>query len=185
MPLYEYYCEGCDAVFEALARSARRAAEPAACPACDEDAKRVVSRDFQAFVFREGSPRRIPDRGTYWHLEQEVSAPIAGTALPGEHPELTYRKSGPAAIPSAEEREQFEFQMEQKLERIAEDVASDGGATTVNLYEEHREREFLGRVDQTAARARRARRRAPNRETTPRTRGALRPSEPARSADAP
>jgi len=27
---------------------------------------------FMAFTYRDGYPRRIPDKGTYWHLGKEV-----------------------------------------------------------------------------------------------------------------
>jgi len=37
---------------------------------------------------RDGYPRAIPDRGTYWHLGKEVKRPITGPARPNEHPEI-------------------------------------------------------------------------------------------------
>jgi hypothetical protein len=37
---------------------------------------------------REGYPRSIPDRGTYWHLGQEVKRPISGPTRMNEHPEI-------------------------------------------------------------------------------------------------
>ena len=98
MPLYEYYCESCDGVFEAL-RTMREASEPSSCPVCDRDGKRIMPTSFAAFTFRDGLPRRIPDRGTYWHLGKEVKKPITGGGVAYEHPELD--KPKPAPVKSA------------------------------------------------------------------------------------
>jgi putative FmdB family regulatory protein len=87
MPLYEYYCENCEGVFESL-RAMREASEPAPCPLCDRDARRIMPTSFSAFTFRDGMPRRIPDRGTYWHYNKEVKHPNTGGVPAGEHPEL-------------------------------------------------------------------------------------------------
>jgi hypothetical protein len=37
---------------------------------------------------REGYPRAIPDRGTYYHLGKEVKKPITGPTRMNEHPEI-------------------------------------------------------------------------------------------------
>ena len=66
------------------------------CPECDTESKRIVSRDFAAFIHREGYPRRIPDDGSYYHLGQKVSRPLTGGN--GFHPELT--PPDPIAPPS-------------------------------------------------------------------------------------
>lgn len=87
MPLYEYFCEPCDGVFELL-RGFRESSEPASCPVCNRDAQRVMPTSFNAFTFRDGYPRRIPDKGTYWHLGKEVKNLITGPARPNEHPEI-------------------------------------------------------------------------------------------------
>ena len=87
MPLYEYYCNDCDGVFEAL-RPMREAAEPAPCPECDRDGRRIMPTSFAAFTFRDGYPRRLPDRGTYWHLGKEVKSRIRGKVKPWHHPEI-------------------------------------------------------------------------------------------------
>lgn len=100
MPLYEYYCESCDGIFEAL-RSMRESSEPSPCPVCDRDGKRVMPTSFAAFTFRDGVPRRIPDRGTYWHLGKEVSKPITGGGVAYEHPEIN--KPKPKPVPTAAE----------------------------------------------------------------------------------
>lgn len=71
MPLYEYYCAHCHGVFE-LIRPVRESSEPQPCPECSGDAKRMMPTEFNAFVFRDGNPRRLPDRGTYWSFHGEV-----------------------------------------------------------------------------------------------------------------
>jgi putative FmdB family regulatory protein len=89
MPLYEYYCQHCDGVFEAL-RPIREAALPVPCPVCHGDGQRVMS-SFMAFSYRDGYPRRIPDKGTYWHLEKEVKT-LPKRMRHYEHPELAEPK---------------------------------------------------------------------------------------------
>jgi putative FmdB family regulatory protein len=99
MPLYEYYCESCNGVFEML-RSMRESSEPSPCPLCDRDSQRIMPTSFAAFTFRDGMPRRIPDRGTYWHLDgREVKTMNTGGVPMNEHPELY--KPDPRPIPTA------------------------------------------------------------------------------------
>ena len=100
MPLYEYFCEHCEGVFEAL-RTMRESSEPSSCPVCDRDGRRIMPTSFAAFTFRDGLPRRIPDRGTYWHLGKEVSKPITGGGVAYEHPEIN--KPKPKPVPTAGE----------------------------------------------------------------------------------
>jgi putative FmdB family regulatory protein len=87
MPVYEYYCKHCDGVFEAL-RSIRQSSEPAGCPVCNRESPRMMTTSFAAFTYRDGYPRRIPDKGTYWHLGKEVKNLISGPVRPNEHPEI-------------------------------------------------------------------------------------------------
>lgn len=87
MPVYEYYCESCDGIFEAL-RPMREAGDPVPCPVCDRDGMRIMPTSFAAFTMRDGYPRRIPDRGTYWHLGKEVKRPVTGGVRANEHPEI-------------------------------------------------------------------------------------------------
>ncbi|MDP2327699.1 MAG: zinc ribbon domain-containing protein [Dehalococcoidia bacterium] len=113
MPLYEYYCEPCNGVFELL-RPAREADKAQPCPECDDDAKRIMSREWAAFTYREGAPRRIPDDGTYWHLNKKVSKPLTAASNSGlRHPELSYDDDHKPA-PSIEEIEQYEARQEFK-----------------------------------------------------------------------
>ena len=89
VPIYEYFCEPCDGVFE-LIRPVQMALEGQPCPQCDADAKRIVSRQWSAFTVRDGLPRRLPDTGGYWHFGKRVSTPVNGPSEGGyTHPELT------------------------------------------------------------------------------------------------
>jgi putative FmdB family regulatory protein len=92
MPLYEYYCESCDGIFEAI-RQMREASQPVPCPVCSRDGGRIMS-SFNAFTFRDGYPRRIPDKGTFWHMGKEVKS-RAKRMKGWEHPELAKPKPTP------------------------------------------------------------------------------------------
>src|SRR3990172_10686326 len=95
MPLYEYYCGRCDGVFEAI-RPVGEASSPGGCPECGADAPRIPSA-FNAFTVRDGYPRRIPDKGTFWHMGKEVKS--RAKRMKGfEHPELA--KPKPALRPT-------------------------------------------------------------------------------------
>ena len=94
MPIYEYYCDPCDGIYEAL-RPMREAAEPVPCPECDRDGRRIMPTTFTAFTFREGYPRKLPDKGTYWHLGKEVKSRVKGAFRPFEHPEINKPKPPP------------------------------------------------------------------------------------------
>lgn len=114
MPLYEYYCQPCDGVFELL-RPAREASKPQPCPECDDDAERIISKQWQAFIFRDGVPRKLPDDGTYWHLGKKVSKPITGPTDGVSHPELKKPKPDPA--PTVEDIERYEVLKQVQMER--------------------------------------------------------------------
>ena len=125
MPLYEFYCEPCDGIFEAL-RSMREAGEPAPCPVCNREAKRIMPTSFNAFTFREGYPRRIPDKGTYWHLGKEVKNPITGPVRPNEHPEINKPIPKPRPLKGDLEvqRERARMEAQQKFEAERERQAA-------------------------------------------------------------
>ena len=59
MPLYEYYCEACDRVFEAL-RSVSASEQPSACPTCGKDADRIMPTTFASMSRKEGWRQRVP-----------------------------------------------------------------------------------------------------------------------------
>ena len=59
MPLYEYYCEKCDKVFEAL-RPLRESDRTTACPKCGADADRIMPTSFAPMSFKQGYSQRVP-----------------------------------------------------------------------------------------------------------------------------
>ncbi len=132
MPLYEYYCRDCNGVFELL-RPAREASKTQPCPDCDEDSERIMSREWAAFVFRDGYPRRIPDDGTFWHLGKKVSQPITGPSDGYTHPEL--KKPDEIPEPTVEDVERFEVLADVKRERDLE----TGGAIHDQSFEQAEE----------------------------------------------
>ena len=108
MPLYEYFCEPCNGIFEAL-RPIKLAAEPVPCPVCDRDGQRMMPTSFAAFTYRDGYPRRIPDKGTYWHLGKEVKNLVTGPTRPNEHPEIN-KPEPPRRLTKGERSDQVEAQ---------------------------------------------------------------------------
>lgn len=102
MPLYEYYCQHCHGIFEEI-RQLRDASAPAPCPECSREAPRIMS-SFAAFTMRDGYPRRIPDKGTYWHMGREVKK-RAKRMVGHMHPELAEPK--PVRKPSKSDRERM------------------------------------------------------------------------------
>jgi len=167
MPIYEYYCSACNLIFERL-RPASRASEPEPCIECDLDAERLMPTSVNSFIVRDGIPRRIPDRGKFWHHEVEVSAPVNKSIQAGEHPELFYKEQGPDRPPTVEEEERFADAMEQSLKRDAERYESDL-PIPIDQYEQHQISEFQSRVARTADMARAQRIKRPNSQVTPRT----------------
>jgi putative FmdB family regulatory protein len=119
--LYEYYCSDCDGVFELL-RPARESSLGQPCPECDREAKRLMPLDIQTFTMRDGLPRRIPDRGTYWHLGKEVARPVNEPARAWEHPDLD--KDPPVTAPTAEEVDAFNHQIDIDIEQEMEAAAN-------------------------------------------------------------
>ena len=166
MPLYEYYCDDCHGVFELL-RPQREASDPQPCPECDADSPRIVSA-FEAFTFRDGLPRKIPDDGTYWHLGQKVSSPIAGPTQPNEHPELAKKKRRPPVPPTVEEIEAHAL-VAREFDQASRERHEAGLGNVVNTEAEKKLNAFDKRMRQTAGQAKLKRRRKPNAETTART----------------
>ena len=75
MPLYEYYCEKCTEVFEAL-RSVSASEEPAICPKCGRDAERIMPTTFASMSRRDGYAQRVP----YHHRPVRADAPAKTVA---------------------------------------------------------------------------------------------------------
>ena len=93
MPLYEYYCQPCNGIFEEL-QPMRDMAPNMPCPDCYKDSERIMPTSFAAFTFRDGMPRRIPDDGTFYHLGHKVSKRVTG-GMPNEHPEVNKKRPKP------------------------------------------------------------------------------------------
>jgi putative FmdB family regulatory protein len=130
VPLYEFYCEPCDGIFEAL-RSIRESGEPAPCPVCDREAKRIMPTSFNAFTFRDGYPRRIPDKGTYWHLGKEVKNPVSGPVRPNEHPEI----NKPLPKPRPLKGDVVDAQEQARVAARAQVVEARERAAAIEAYE--------------------------------------------------
>jgi putative FmdB family regulatory protein len=160
MPMYEYQCRECDAHFELL-RPAREASLDQPCPQCDADARRVMSKQWSAFIFRDGRPRQLPDDGGYWHLGQKVSQPITGAVRGVEHPEVN--KKAPPKPLTVEELERYEYDKEVHTERAlstgVEPVDSRAGAAQQDISKRmrvrgtHRQETVKRRVGQSVRKA--------------------------------
>lgn len=137
---------------------------------------------FHSFIVRDGIPRRIPDRGKFWHHEQEVGRPVTQEVELGEHPDLIEAKFGPPAPPTIEEQEKFADVMLSRLEYEAESVSS-GNLPTEDQYQKRQVQEFFERQAATAEQAAQARRKRTNREVTPRTRTGAHQRTPSSTAD--
>jgi len=59
MPVYEYYCEKDDKVFESLGSIARSDA-PARCPKCGGEAYRIMPTTFASLSRIKGLKERVP-----------------------------------------------------------------------------------------------------------------------------
>ena len=59
MPLYEYYCDPCNGIFESI-RPMREASLPVPCPSCGRDADRIMPTSFSAMSWSKGYPQRVP-----------------------------------------------------------------------------------------------------------------------------
>ena len=146
MPLYEYYCESCEGVFELL-RPTRDASREQPCPQCDEDAKRIVSKEWSAFIFRDGAARRLPDTGGYWHLGKHVSQPMRGKSKTGyTHKELD--DSPPDRPFTVEELERLDYQIQYEAESRMEGRPT--GDQQRRAYEQKRVRERMANTSGTS-----------------------------------
>ena len=135
MPLYEYYCEPCNGVFESL-RPIRVSSEPASCPECHRDAPRMMPTSFNAFTYRDGYPRRIPDKGTYWHLGKEVKNLVSGPTRPNEHPEINKPIPEPKPL-KGDVAVQREAMREQAKVAAVEEADRQAAIETYNWNQEH------------------------------------------------
>ena len=107
MPLYEYYCEDCDGVFE-LIRPVRESSDPQPCPVCDGDGVRLMPTQTHAFTMRGGLPRRIPDQGLFWTTKGQSTKPMQSSDMKQIEPFLVKEERIPSSSTqlTPEEREQ-------------------------------------------------------------------------------
>lgn len=59
MPLYEYFCDKCDNLFETL-RSISQSDQPAQCPKCGAPSDRIMPTTFSSMVRKQGWRQRAP-----------------------------------------------------------------------------------------------------------------------------
>ena len=107
MPLYEYYCEDCDGVFE-LIRPVRESSDPQPCPVCDGDGVRLMPTQIHAFTMRGGMPRRIPDQGLFWTTKGQSTKPMQTSDMKKMEPFLVKEEHNPSSSTrlTPEERDQ-------------------------------------------------------------------------------
>jgi hypothetical protein len=76
---------------------------------------------FAAFSMRDGLPRRLPDRGTYWHMGKEVKQANTGGVPAFEHPEL-YKKPPKRELSAGEQSDVQELEhLEQQHAKMLQD----------------------------------------------------------------
>ena len=97
MPLYEYYCESCDNVFEAL-RSIRDSEQPLPCPACGHEADRIMPTTFAPKSFIQGYAQRVP----FHHHPVRAGAPQR--AIARVKPKSSEKSSGRGVKPVKEKK---------------------------------------------------------------------------------
>jgi putative FmdB family regulatory protein len=140
MPIYEYQCNDCEHRFEML-RPSREASMAQPCLDCDADSRRVMSRQWSAFTFRDGRARQLPDDGGYYHLGKKVMQPITSSVRGIEHPEIS--KQAPPKPLTIEELEHYEYTKEHQLEQLRHT-----GVETTDVRANASEKEFNKRVRQ-------------------------------------
>jgi putative FmdB family regulatory protein len=59
LPLYEYYCDKCDEVFESV-QPISKSDQPAACPKCGSTSDRIMPTTFASMSRRQGLKERVP-----------------------------------------------------------------------------------------------------------------------------
>jgi putative FmdB family regulatory protein len=59
VPLYEYYCDGCDKIFETL-QAISKSDQPAPCADCGRAADRIMPTMFATMARRKGLKERVP-----------------------------------------------------------------------------------------------------------------------------
>ena len=176
MPLYEYICSEGHGMFELL-RPVREASNPQPCPQCDAESRRVMPKDFAAFVVREGLPRRVPDTGKYWTRE--------GLSDRAETGDAYQQPPGGAAWAKGFATSEDDDVEEWRLRRMQEDAerGMDAAIPEVDMMMAEASADYQQRRRNTAILKKRLKTPA-NAEVTPRTRtGSHVRSKPAKQQD--
>ncbi len=88
MPVYEYYCPKCEAVFE-LRRSISEMNNPAPCPKCGTQGKKLVSE----FGSKVGFYVRAPSQPAFRKMPEEASpSPNVASAAPKPKPKTAAKR---------------------------------------------------------------------------------------------
>jgi putative FmdB family regulatory protein len=75
MPLYEYYCDNCESLFEALG-SVNSSDQPKPCPTCGAASDRIMPTTFASMSKRKGLKERVP----YHHHDVREEQPKKAVA---------------------------------------------------------------------------------------------------------
>lgn len=59
MPLYEYYCDKCDKIFESV-QPITKSDQPIPCPKCGRKSDRIMPTTFASMSRRQGLKERVP-----------------------------------------------------------------------------------------------------------------------------
>ncbi len=59
MPVYEYFCDNCDKVFDSL-QAISKSDQPAACPKCGSMSDRIMPTTFASMARHKGLKERVP-----------------------------------------------------------------------------------------------------------------------------
>ncbi len=165
MPVYEYFCDDCNGVFEML-RPVRESSVAQPCPVCDAASRRLMPTEFAAYVYREGLPRRIPDTGKYWTAKGLSDKPETGGPSV-EEMGLTYpwaRKG----FATSEDDDKEEWRQQRMAEQRLENLES-GRLPEVDTRLADESNTYLQRKINTA-RIKKKLKTPTNAEVTPRTR---------------
>ena len=122
MPLYEYYCEGCDGIFE-LIRPVRESSDPQPCVVCDGDGRRLMPTEVHAFTMRGGMPRRIPDQNLYWTPKGQSTKPMQTNDMKKMEPFLV---KDPRIVPAATKVTPEEVAAKKAAVQVRERVKGSG-----------------------------------------------------------
>ena len=89
MPIYEYYCDKCAQVFDALG-SIAASDRPAKCPKCSASADRIMPTTFATMSRRQGLRERVPFH--HHDVRTEAQKPPIARVKPAATPARTTKR---------------------------------------------------------------------------------------------